>query len=116
MLLVHWSESSQVPEHQPQHALRGERLSTSPVTSPTGLLRLVAATQPRSGQTCNGARLCPVPSGISRSTSERRAGLFPAHAHCGAEPLRLVATTQPRSGAWLRRALRAADLRVRNAA
>ena len=35
------------------------------------VLRLVAATQPRSGSAC-GARLCPAPSGISRSGRARR--------------------------------------------
>ena len=45
-----------------------------------------------------GARLCPAPRGISRSTSECRAALNYFHAPFFAKLLRLVSATQPRSG------------------
>ena len=43
----------------------GRNLGVLPASSRAGPLRLVAATQPRSG---GGARLCPASRGISRST------------------------------------------------
>ena len=43
-----------------------------------------------------GARLCPAPSGISRSASARRGGSISSYASGDAQPLGLVAATQPR--------------------
>ena len=44
-----------------------------------------------------GARLCPAPSGISRSASPPRGGSISSYASGDAQPLGLVAATQPRS-------------------
>jgi hypothetical protein len=58
-------------------------------------LRLTLRAQSRSS---GGARLCPAPRGISRSTSERRTVLNHSNAPDIAKLLRLVSATQPRFG------------------